>query len=361
MADLRVAIVGPLPPPAGGMANQTRQLMELLQNDGINATVIQVNPPYKPEWVGNIPIVRAFARLIPYLFNLWKVAGQASVFHIMANSGWSWHLFAAPAVWIAKLRGVRSVVNYRGGGAETFLQKSFFWIRPTLNATDLIVVPSGFLENIFANWKVPAKVIPNIINVSRFLPRSKQESNGVSTPHIVVTRNLEPIYDIPAAIEAFAIVQKSFPTAKLTIAGSGPLRTELEQLVKQKGIEPLVRFTGRLSSEEIAALYQTADVMLNSSQIDNMPNSVLEALASGVPVVSTDVGGVPFIVHHEVTALLVPAKDHLAMANAIKRILSDSALANTLISNGLISIQDYTWPVVREKWLSAYQARPFAA
>lgn len=358
MASLRVAIVGPLPPPAGGMANQTRQLMELLQSDGINATVIQVNPPYKPAWMGKLPIVRAFARLIPYIFNLWKAAGCSDVFHVMANSGWSWHLFAAPAVWVAKMRGIRSVVNYRGGGAEIFLKKSFFWIKPTLNATDLIIVPSGFLENIFAQWKLSAKVIPNIINVSRFSPRNKQSVSA--EPHIIVTRNLEDIYDIPAAIEAFFIVQQAFPKAKLTIAGSGPLLSELQQLVKQKGIERSVKFTGRLNSEEIAVLYQTADVMLNSSQIDNMPNSVLESLASGVPVVSTNVGGVPYIVEHEVTALLVPAKDHVAMAEAIKRIMTDSQLANVLISNGLVSIQKYTWSSVRKQWLSAYQPKSLA-
>src|SRR5438105_3759702 len=105
------------------MANQTRQLKELLESENIGVEVVQVNPPYRPAWIERIPVLRAFFRLAPYLVSLWRAAGRAQVFHIMANSGWSWHLFAAPAVWIAKLRKRRSIVNYRGGEAETFFKK----------------------------------------------------------------------------------------------------------------------------------------------------------------------------------------------------------------------------------------------
>src|SRR6185436_11348119 len=109
------------------------------------------------------------------------------VFHIMANSGWSWHLFAAPALWIAKLRGKRAIINYRGGGAETFLEKSFFWIRPTLRAADLLVVPSGFLEAIFGKWNIAATVIPNIVNLPRFSPSTKQCDRDRTASHMVIT------------------------------------------------------------------------------------------------------------------------------------------------------------------------------
>ncbi len=102
---LTIALVGPLPPPAGGMANQTRQLAELLIGEGVTVRTIQTQPPYRPAWIGTIPGLRAGWRLLPYLYALWRGCRGAQVVHIMANSGWSWHLFAAPAVWIAKLRG----------------------------------------------------------------------------------------------------------------------------------------------------------------------------------------------------------------------------------------------------------------
>ncbi|MEO7160301.1 MAG: hypothetical protein ABIX00_07325, partial [Polaromonas sp.] len=82
------------------MANQTRQLGELLTAAGATVTTVQVNAPYRPRWVARVPVLRSVFRLMPYLAALWRAAGQVDIFHIMANSGWSWHLFAAPAVWV---------------------------------------------------------------------------------------------------------------------------------------------------------------------------------------------------------------------------------------------------------------------
>src|SRR5689334_20012643 len=99
------------------MANQTLQLARLLEQEGAKVEIVQVNAPYWPAWVGSVRVLRAFFRLFPFLMRLWTVAGRTDVFHVMANSGWAWHLCAAPAVWIAKVRGVPVVINYRGGYA----------------------------------------------------------------------------------------------------------------------------------------------------------------------------------------------------------------------------------------------------
>jgi hypothetical protein len=114
LAGLHVGLVGPLPPPAGGMANQTRQLAELLRSAQADVSLVQSNAPYRPAWAGRVPVLRALFRLVPYLLRLWRAAGRSDVLHVMANSGWSWHLFAAPAIWVARWRQVPVVVNYRG-------------------------------------------------------------------------------------------------------------------------------------------------------------------------------------------------------------------------------------------------------
>ena len=120
---LSIALVGPLPPPPGGMANQTRQLARLLQDSGTTVEVVRSNAPYRPAWVERLRGVRAVFRLAPFLGSLWRAGGRVDVFHVMANSGWAWHLFAAPAVWIARWRGRPVVVNYRGGEAEAFMAR----------------------------------------------------------------------------------------------------------------------------------------------------------------------------------------------------------------------------------------------
>jgi glycosyltransferase involved in cell wall biosynthesis len=355
-AGLRVALVGPLPPPPGGMANQTRQLARLLAQEGVHVEVVQTNAPYRPDWVGSLRGVRALFRLIPFLVGLWRAAGRVQLFHVMANSGWAWYLYASPAVWVAKLRGIRVLVNYRGGDAAEFFNRSFFWVRPTMAMTDQRVVPSGYLQHVFQRFGVPTEIVPNIIDLARFTPRPAAPGPRGESPHLVVTRNLEPLYDTATALRAFAIVREKRPTARLTVAGGGPERDMLVALAHELGVAAAVTFPGRLDPEGVAALYRDADVCLNASLHDNMPNSILEALASGVPVVSTDVCGIPFLVEHGKTALLVPPRDPIAMAQAVLDVLDTPGLAEQLAGAGRDLVQRYSWSHVRPRLLEVYRA-----
>jgi len=352
LAGLRVGLAGPLPPPAGGMANQTAQLAELLRREGAVVTIVQTNAPCVPRFVGAIKGVRGLFRLVPYAVRLWRIAGQTDVLHIMANSGWSWHLVAAPAIWIAWLRGVPRVVNYRGGEAASFLARSSSLIRRSLRRADVLAVPSGFLHEVFGRFGMRSEIVPNIIDLERFHPADATARPRV--PHFVVARNLEPIYDIPTALRAFALVREGAPDARMTVAGTGPDRDALERLCATLGVAGSVVFSGRLERDDMARLYRSATAVVNPSRVDNMPNSVLEAMASGVPVVSTNVGGVPFVLRDGITGLLVNAGDDAAMANALKRILDDEALVARIRGAALADVQQYAWPRVRERWTDVY-------
>jgi glycosyltransferase involved in cell wall biosynthesis len=353
--NLRIALVGPLPPPPGGMANQTRQLARLLEQEGAHVEVVQTNAPYRPSWVGSLRGARALFRLVPFLVQLWRAAGRVQLFHVMANSGWAWFLCAAPAVWIAKLRGTAVLVNYRGGDAAEFFGRSFFWVRPTMRMTDERVVPSGYLRHVFQRFGLSTAIVPNIIDLNRFTPRPAGSAASRDNPHLVVTRNLEPLYDIPTALRAFAIVREKRPTARMTIAGGGPDRDMLLALARELDVASHVSFPGRLEPDLIAKLYLEADVLVNPSLHDNMPNSILEALASGVPVVSTDVCGIPFLVEHQKTALLVSPRDPVAMAQAVLDLLDNPAVAERLAQAGKELAQQYTWSHVRPRLLEVYR------
>jgi glycosyltransferase involved in cell wall biosynthesis len=112
----------------------------------------------------------------------------------------------------------------------------------------------------------------------------------------VVTRNLEPIYDMPTAIRAFARIKQAFPQARLTLAGSGPELSRLQRAGGRTRFAGQRHFSGRVANADMPELYASADCMLNPSTVDNMPISILEAFASGVPVVSTCAGGIPDLV-----------------------------------------------------------------
>lgn len=349
---LHIGLIGPLPPPNGGMANQTRQLAELLRHEGLLVSIVQTNADYRPRWVAQIPMVRALFRLLPYLYSLWKLAGRCDLIHVMANSGWSWHLFAAPAIWVARLRNVPSVVNYHGGEAEAFLKSSIRIVRTSLHQSSALVVPSTFLEAVFSRFGLNARIVPNTIDTERF---HNSRMHREKRRQLLVSRNLERIYDNETAIRAFYIVRQTYPDARLTIAGSGPQAEFLATLVQELGLGDSVRFSGRLDRDEMARAYCEADISINPSSVDNMPVSILEAMASGTPVVSTAVGGVPFLVEDGKTALLVPPSAPEAMADAIKQIMEDIALADRLVTNGLQEVQKYTWPKTWPLLASVYR------
>jgi len=357
LAGLRIGLIGPLPPPYGGMANQTKQLANLLRSEGAEVEVVQVNRPYRPEWIGKAKGARALSRAFPFVRELRNAARRVQVFHVMANSGWSWHLFASPAVWIARTRGIPCVVNYHGGNAEPFFKRSFAFVRPTLQVVNVVVVPSTYLENVFTARGFRAVVVPNVVDLERFSPdfsASNTRKWKNDTPEILIARNLEPLYDVQTALRAFHIVSQELPGARLKIAGSGSEEAKVTGLVRDLGLQKSVTFLGRVDNEDMPSLYRSADLVVNPSLVDNMPISILEALASGVAVVSTAVGGIPLMVEDGKNALLVPPGQPNVLAESVLVLLRDSELRGRIQQAGLEVVQQYRWSSVRDRWANIY-------
>ena len=146
------------------------------------------------------------------------------------------------------------------------------------------------------------------------------------------------------------------PRTRMTIAGSGPQRAELERLAAELGVSERVRFTGRLDNSELPALYRTASVALNPSLSDNMPISLLEAMASGVPIVSTNVGGIPHLVEDGKTAVLVSPSSPSGMAEALCHLVAAPALARRMSIAATATATRFAWPNVRARLLGVYAA-----
>ncbi len=269
------------------MANQTRQLAELLEREGAKVTLVQTNAPYRPRFIASIRGVRGLFRLVPYVLRLWRVTGQVDVVHVMANSGWSWHLCAAPAIWIAHWRRVPAVVNYRGGEADTFLARSGATVRRTLQRSAALIVPSGFLKEVFERHRIGGRD-----RSQHHRPRAFPSCTG-----------RRPTHDTPSGrrTQPGAHLRHSHRVARFR--GDPPIRVGCP--IDGGGLRPRARHTGTAFATSLAsrttctsAVRATATkwppstarrvVVLNPSQVDNMPNSVLEAMASGVPVVSTE-------------------------------------------------------------------------
>jgi L-malate glycosyltransferase len=348
---IRVAFVAPSLRYVGGQAVQADLLLRSWKEDpDIDARFVAVDPrlPYGLAWIERIPFLRTMVREPLYLLALWKNLKDADVAHIFSASYSSFLLAPLPAWWVARMRGKRTLINYRSGECRDHLQRSSV-ARRVLKNTDLLVVPSGFLVDVLQEFSLEAQIVPNIVDLSQFSFRLRSPLR----PHLVCTRGFHPYYGVDVVVRAFAEVQKSWPDAQLDLVGGGVLEREIRDLVRHLNLSG-VHFVGVASRREIGRFYDCADIFVNASNLDNMPVSILEAFASGTPVVTTAPEAMRYIVDHGRTGLLSQPGDAGALAENILRLLDDSELARRLAQNAFAESTRYRWESVREPWLSVY-------
>jgi glycosyltransferase involved in cell wall biosynthesis len=149
-------------------------------------------------------------------------------------------------------------------------------------------------------------------------------------------------------------VQQRQPQAQLVVLGDGPQRKQLERHARELNLET-VKFQGFVERSEMPRHYADADLFLNTSSIDNMPVSILEAFAVGLPVVTTDAGGIPCMVTEGVTGLVAQVNDHSALAEKILNLIESPDQTRRLSRNGRDEVAKYTWDAVGPQWISIYR------
>lgn len=349
---VRVLIVAPSLGILGGQAVQAARLVARLQVEpSLEVSFLPINPRL-PGLFGKlqgVKYVRTVLTSLAYVATLLARVRSFDVIHVFSASYSSFVIAPTPAILISKLYGKKIVLNYRSGEAEDHLQR---WRRtaiPTIRLVDEIAVPSGYLVDVFARFGLHARSIYNFVETDRFRFRDRKPLR----PVFLSNRNLEPLYNVACILRAFAIVQRRYPEAALIVAGDGSQRAELETLARTLELRN-TEFIGRVEQARMHELCERADIYLNSSNIDNMPGSIIEAYAAGLPVVTTDAGGIPYILKHEETGLMVVRGDHEALAASAIRLLEDGELAARLASNAHAACRRYSWAAVRDEWLKLY-------
>jgi glycosyltransferase involved in cell wall biosynthesis len=349
-----VCVIGELPPPTGGMAVQALRLSEGLRSMGHRVVSVRTNPlPSSSPW-RRLRILRGVINASWFLVNLLRHAPQAECLHILSNSRLSFFLFTAPAVLLGRLLGRRIVLHYHGGAAEAFLRRWRLLAMPVLKGADVIVVPSGFLGQVFTRYGLSPVEVPNVLDVAGFQFRDRVPLR----PYFVVARHLQPEYNVGSALEAIAEVARDYPEARAVVAGDGVERGRLEALCDALGISARVRFVGNVSHDRMQQLYAESDIFLNSSRVDNQPVSILEAFCAGLPVISTSAGGIPLLVRHGDNGLLVSAGLPGALAEQARALLERPDLARRLIEKGLQTARCHTWEAVYPCLAKLYRSRP---
>lgn len=352
-SPVRICVVAPSLGILGGQAVQALRLVEHLRAvDGLSVDLLAVNPRL-PGVLGRlqrIKYVRTVLTSIAYIASLLRRLPGYDVIHVFSASYWSFLLAPLPAMAIGRLYGKKVLLNYHSGEAEDHLTRSRVAVR-AIGLANEVVVPSDYLAAVFARFGIRAHAIFNFVDVERIPYRRRTQL----APRVLTNRNLEPMYNVACALRAFARIQAGRPEATLVVAGFGSQRVALEALAAELGLRS-VSFVGRVPAEEMGARYAEADLFLNASNIDNMPLSILDAFAAGVPVVTTDAGGIPWMVEDGRTGLIVPRDDADALAAAALRLLGDAALATRIGDGGRAEcLARYVWPVVGQQWVDLYR------
>lgn len=333
----RLCLVSQMPGDASGSHSITQA--QLLKNhfevDGY--TVMSVSS--KSSRVG---------RLLDVVFELSRARGRIDVLIIEVYSGLSF-VMADLASLVGRFLGIPSIFVLHGGNLPEFASSNPRWVRRVLSRARVITAPSKFLANAFVNAGYEVRVIPNVIR--RFPTEVPLRSS--SQPKVLWMRSFHPIYNPIMAVDAFAIVKGRFPEAVMIMAGSDKGReAETKRYVAEKGLGGCVTFPGFLDESKKPAEFAAANVYINTNTVDNSPVSVIEAWSYGVPVVSTDVGGIPNMIRDGFNGFLVRSGDALAMADRIEEIFSDNDLAGSLSRGGREEARRSTWESVAPMWAS---------
>lgn len=285
-------------------------------------------------------------RLADMLFNI--AANKRNSVAMIATYSTSAFYFAWATSLLCRLLHIPYIACLHGGNLPGRIKKSPRTSADIFANSYMNVAVSGYLQNsMMANgWK--SVVIPNSIRVEEYPFKMRAECSA----KILWVRSFHQIYNPALALYILKSVLEKFPHAHLTMVGpdkDGSL-DQCKALATHLKLEDKVAFTGLLPRNEWVELAHEHDIFINTTNFDNLPVSVIEAMALGLITISTNVGGVPYLIKNEVNGLLVEANDKDAFVNAISKLLEDADLSRKVNFMARSKAEEFDWMNIKLQW-----------
>lgn len=313
----------------------------------------------KPWVAVQIPLL-----LLGFLLTSWRESRGCDLIHA------HWSLAGLAGLATSRLRRIPLVLTMPG--AEVFANRGTVLTRFLLNRVDHLIAISTFTLSKILQITKPRSysVIPYSINWEKFRPahpdviRRVREKWSISEGCRVIlfVGRLVERKGVQVLIKALADVAGTRPDVRAVIAGSGPMREQLEAQANRLNIASHTAFTGFVPEEELNALYKMATVFVlpsiydSSGETEGLGVVLLEAMANNIPVVASQVGGITDIITGQQVGKLVEPNNFKQLAQAINDILSDPVLRQTLIENGKQKVHnDFSWKQICSQTIQAYQ------
>jgi glycosyltransferase involved in cell wall biosynthesis len=337
--DPRLCFVGPtLGQDSNRVLSQGDILANLFAREGYSVRLVSTTP-------------NRVLRLANTVRSLVGWRKETDVIMLMVFSGLAFVLADVASLVVQHLHKPL-VLWLHGGNLPDLTERHPRWVQRVLRRGDALVSPSDYLADSFRGWGFDVEVIPNVLAIEHYPYRQRQKVQ----PRLLWMRAFHEVYHPEMAVEVLAGLQKTRPDATLTMAGrdKGSL-ARVKRAVKRKGLNGTVRFAGFLDMAGKQREFGNHDIFLNTNRVDNMPVSVVEAAAFGLPVVSTAVGGILYLLQHEETGLLVKDGDVAGMVDAVWRLFREPDLAARLSANGRRLAEACAWPQVKTQWEALFE------
>ncbi len=291
-------------------------------------------------------------RLVDTVQSIVRWRNQIDVLIVMVFSGPAFGIVDIASL-AAKILRIPLVFWLHGGNLPEFAQRHPRWTKRVLRRGQAIVSPSVFLAQLCENFGYPVTIIPNVLDIEKYPFKLRRKLQ----PRLLWMRTFHPIYNPLLALDVVEQLRREYPDVLLTMAGQEKgLLDAVKRHVIKRGLTKQVQFPGYLDLSEKQETFALHDIFLNTNHIDNMPVSLLEAAACGLPIVATEVGGVPYLLENESTGLLVGDNDAGAMVQAVTRLLNEPAVAERLSRNGRLLAEQSDWTRVFQKWQDLFCA-----
>jgi glycosyltransferase involved in cell wall biosynthesis len=291
-----------------------------------------------------------FLRLVYMIFGLFKNYKAAYVL-IDTYSTLNFY-YAFLIAQIARLLKIKYIPILHGGNLPSRINTSPILSNCIFKHSFCNVAPSKFLASEFAKKGYTTVVIPNALTINLYPYKVRN-----SSPTLLWVRAFQQLYNPSMAIQVLATLKKEFPKAKLCMVGpdkDGSL-IEMKALASKYQLTESIEFTGFLSKEKWIEKANDFNYFINTSNFDNMPVSVLEAMALGLPVVSTNVGGISHVIHENITGKLVDENDVLGMVTALKYLILNDEVRKNISTSARKQVELYDETVVKKMWLNLLQ------
>ena len=292
-------------------------------------------------------------RLLDMLKTIWLCRNNYQIAQIDVFSGQAF-IFAECSARLLQALNKPFVLTLHGGNLPKLALQNPQRVKKLLNIAKRVIAPSHYLREQMSKYRPDVILIPNPLELSKypFILRKSPE------PKLIWLRSFHEIYNPSLAPRVLAKLLSEFPEAHLTMIGPDKgdgSRQNTERVIEELRLPHHVEIRGGISKSDVPEALSQGDIFINTTHIDNTPISVMEAMACGLCVVSTNVGGIPYLLDDGVNALLVPPNDPQSMACAISRIMTEPGLAENISTCARQKTEGFDWSFILPKWESLFQ------